>query len=186
MAPHFRRSFWTLQFFAAAKSENGPEKTVKPPPSPLLGEGKIPPALVITAEPDNDSLYISDGTAMPLWVHVQPEHKLIALVTYHDTAPVEAPVGAEAANRVNGTLILGQFHYREGRLWAHPWLNYSEGLSARSFIRMMRLFAEISGRAHHEDPALFAPKCHNERGSEDRRDPVQTLAVWGTGGLISE
>ena len=30
-------------FIAAAKFEKGPEKTVKPPPSPLLGEGKIPP-----------------------------------------------------------------------------------------------------------------------------------------------
>jgi hypothetical protein len=92
---------------------------------------------------------------MPLWVHLQPEHKLIALVTYHDTAVIEAAVGAAAANRLNGTLILVQFHYREGRLWAHSWLSYSEGLSARSFIRMVRLFAEISRNALHEDPALF-------------------------------
>ena len=44
---------------------------------------------------------------MPLWVHVQPENKLIALATYHDTAVVEASVGAAAVNRLNGTLILG-------------------------------------------------------------------------------
>ena len=124
-------------------------------------------AAVITAEPDNDGLYISEGTTMPLWVHFQPEHKLIALVTYHDTAAVEASVGAEAANRLNGTLILVQFHYRDGRIWAHSWLNYSEGLSARSFIRMVRLFAEISRSALHEDLTLFknttsfsdAPSC---------------------------
>jgi hypothetical protein len=63
-------------------------------------------ATVITAEPDRDGLYISEGTTMPLWVHVQPEHKLIALVPYHDTAVVEASVGAAAANRLNGTPIL--------------------------------------------------------------------------------
>lgn len=44
---------------------------------------------------------------MPLRVHVQPEHKLIALVTYHDTAVVEAAV--------NATLVLVQFHYKESR-----------------------------------------------------------------------
>ena len=63
-------------------------------------------AAVITAEPDSDGLYISEGTAMPLWVHVLPEHKLIALVTYDDTAAVEASGGAAAANCLNGTLIL--------------------------------------------------------------------------------
>jgi hypothetical protein len=112
-------------------------------------------AAVITVEPDNEGLYVSEGTTMPLWVHVQPEHKLIALVTYHETAVVEAAVGAAAANRLNGTLILVQFHYREGRLWAHSWLNYSEGLSSRSFIRMMRLFAEIASSARHEERMLF-------------------------------
>ena len=124
-------------------------------------------AAVITAEPDNDSLYISEGTTMPLWVHVQPEHKLIALVTYHDTAVVEASVGAEAANRLNGSLILVQFHYREGRLWTHSWVSYSEGVNARNFVRMVRLFAEVAKSALHEDHTLFhnttsfsdAPSC---------------------------
>src|SRR5262245_13840638 len=92
---------------------------------------------------------------MPLWVHLQPEHKLIGLVTYHDTADVEASVGAAAANRLNGTLILVQFHYREGRLWAHSWLSYAQGLNARDFVRMVRLFAEIARSVPQEDPALF-------------------------------
>ena len=112
-------------------------------------------AAVITAKADSDDLHISEGTTIPLWVHVQPEHKLIALVTYHDTAAVEAAVGAEAANRLNGTLILVQFHYREGRLWAHSWLSYSEGLSARNFVRLARLFAEIARSAFHEEHRLF-------------------------------
>jgi hypothetical protein len=41
------------------------------------------------------------------------------LATYHDTAAVEACVGAAAANRLNGTLILVQFNSLEVRLWAH-------------------------------------------------------------------
>jgi hypothetical protein len=90
-----------------------------------------------------------------LWVLVQPEHKLIALVTYYDTAVVEAAVGAASANRLNGTLCLVQFHYREGRLWAHSWLSYSEGVSARAFVRMVRLFAKIARSALHEDHTLF-------------------------------
>jgi len=88
---------------------------------------------------------------MPLRVHVRVEHKLIALATYHDTAVVEVSAGAAAADRLNGALILVQFHYREGGLWVHSWLSHSEGISARNFVRMVRLFAEIAKKALHED-----------------------------------
>ena len=52
-------------------------------------------------------------------------------------------------------MIIVQFHYREGRLWAYFGLSYSQGLNARNFVRMVWLFAEIARSALHEDHTLF-------------------------------
>ena len=60
-------------------------------------------AAVITAEPDNDGLYVSEGTARPLWVHVDRRWSSWS-PTMHRRR--EASLGADAANRLNGTLIL--------------------------------------------------------------------------------
>jgi len=120
---------------------------------------------VIATEPDGDSLYICDGLAMPIWVHLNYGNKLVHFMTYHDTAEVDTTIGAVCANKLSGRLLLVQFHYVDHRLYGHYWHSYADGLQSRTLIRVARAFADICHRALNEDFTLFPRDAALEGGT---------------------
>jgi hypothetical protein len=80
--------------------------------------------------------------AFPVWVTVDPQSKLLMVVTYFEPE-IEATFDwLEKVNGLNAKIVLPQFCYRQGRLWGSYWLTYDGGLNVRHFVKMLRRFAE--------------------------------------------
>ena len=116
--------------FAAAKSEKGPEtNTVTPPPSPNIAEGKIPPPA--------------------------RHHRRTPTATVSRSAKAQQRLQLKpGANRLNGDFdpCAVPLPGRQA-VWADFRLSYSEGLSARNFVRVVWLFCrnrpERASRGSH-------------------------------------
>ena len=78
---------------------------------------------------EQGDIYVTDGVEIPLWIHIKPEAKLIALITCYDA---ETGIPSTTINKFNASIILPQFSIEGTVLWGRYWLTYDGGLNVRA------------------------------------------------------
>lgn len=111
-------------------------------------------------------IYVTDGLDCPLWIEVDPDHKLIGFYTF--VAFDDEWTGGDkfgrlllAVNELNANTIVTQFSARGERVWGHYWMTFDTRLDPRHFVKMLRHFAGAFRSGVHTLTSLLANDPHS-------------------------
>ena len=91
-------------------------------------------------------IYITEGLEFPIWVSIDDEQRLIRMFTFVSwDVDAHSPITENGANHLNATIILPAFYVRKGepgKLYAHYFMSYSDGVIDSHIINLARRFSD--------------------------------------------
>ena len=103
----------------------------------------------LRAEIDSDGdIHVTEGLEFPIWLSIDEEQRLIRLFTFVSWDVDAYPLVTEdSVNHLNATIILPAFYVRKGesgKLYAHYFMSYSDGIIDSHIINLARRFSGAS------------------------------------------